>query len=389
MKYNFDQIIDRNSTYATKSYVPHIVLNHPDCSTLWVADMDFEVCKEVVEALKQRVNHPIFGYTEKTHELKDAVINWYKRRHHIIYDYDDIVLNTGVIHGYSAAIRILSNTDDEVIVPIPAYSPFLKKVLANHRKVITTKLKSANDGFAIDFNDLESKISEKTKIFVLCNPHNPTGKVYSKQELLEISKFCEKHQLRIISDEIHCDIIFHKQFYSIIDISEYAKQNSIVLCSIGKTFNLAGLKMGCAIIKNKEINKEFLLESECVGNTSINCLAEEAYKAAYNYGDEWLDQCLDYIEKNIDWTIQQFEIHFPKLDIQKPEGTYMVWIDLSSFNIDSDDIQKYFLENSNTYVTQGEFFGEEYKDYIRLNMATPKSNVQKGVESIIQTLKQL
>lgn len=387
MNYNFNKTYNRESTFATKSYIPHVMLSHPDCSTLWVADMDFEVCNEVVEALKERVNHPIFGYTEKTIELKDAVIQWYKRRHNIIYNYEDIVFNTGVVHGYSAAIRIMSNIDDEVIVPIPAYGPFVKKVIANKRRLITTSLKSSDDNYEIDFNDLENKISSKTKIFVLCNPHNPTGRVYTKEELIEISNFCEKHQLKIISDEIHCDILFNHKFTSIIEVSEYAKKNTIVLCSIGKTFNLAGLKMACAIIKDESLRKEFQEESECVGNTSINCLAEEAYKAAYNHGDEWLNQCLEYIEKNIDWTINQFNIHFPELHISKPEGIYMLWIDLSSFHIETDDMQRYFFENSNTYITQGEFFGKEYKNYIRLNMATQFSNVKKGVERIIQVLK--
>ena len=387
MKYNFDQIYDRNSTFATKNYVPHVLLNHPDCATLWVADMDFEVCNEVVDALKKRVNHPIFGYTEKTVELKDAVINWYKRRHQITYDYDDLVFNTGVVHGYSAAIRILSDIDDEVIVPVPAYGPFVKKVNANKRRVLTTPLKPYQDNFKIDFDDLENRITNKTKIFVLCNPHNPTGRVYTKEELIEISNFCEKHQLKIISDEIHCDILFHHKFTSIVDVSEYARNNTIALCSIGKTFNLAGLKMGCAIIKNETLRKAFIEESECVGNTSINCLAEEAYKAAYNDGDEWLDQCLDYIEKNIDWTIEQFKIHFPEIHIFKPEGIYMLWVDLSMFHIECEDTQKYFFDNADTYVTQGAFFGNEYKNYVRLNMATQFSNVEKGVQRIIQTLK--
>ena len=270
MMYNFDNSYDRNPTFATKSYVPHVLFNHPDCSTLWVADMDFEVCKEVVDALKKRVNHPIFGYTEKTVELKDAVINWYKRRHGIHYNHDDIVFNTGVVHGYSAAIRIMSDIGDEVIVPVPAYGPFVRKVIANKRKLITTPLKSYHDDYWIDFEDLEKKITNKTKIFVLCNPHNPTGRVYTKEELLEISNFCEKHNLKIISDEIHCDILFNQPFTTVLDVSEYARNNTISLCSIGKTFNLAGLKMACAIIKNDKLRKEFQEESECVGNTSIN-----------------------------------------------------------------------------------------------------------------------
>ena len=270
---------------------------------------------------------------------------------------------------------------------MPAYGPFVKKVNANKRRVLTTPLKPYQDNFKIDFDDLENKITNKTKIFVLCNPHNPTGRVYTKEELIEISDFCKKHQLKIISDEIHCDILFHHKFTSIVDVSEYARNNTIALCSIGKTFNLAGLKMGCAIIKNETLRKAFIEESECVGNTSINCLAEEAYKAAYNDGDEWLDQCLDYIEKNIDWTIEQFKTNFPEVHIYKPEGIYMLWVDLSMFHIECEDTQKYFFDNADTYVTQGAFFGNEYKNYIRLNMATQFSNVKKGVERIIQVLK--
>ena len=388
MKYNFNEIIAREETMATKSYVPHVTLNHPDCINLWVADMDFPVCKEISDALIKRAEHPIYGYTEKGEDIKEAIKGWFSRRHEIYFNTDEVVLNTGVIHGYSAAIRILSDINDEILVPIPAYAPFVRKIEANHRIPVFTKLKSVEENFVLDFEDMEKKITNKTKIFVLCNPHNPTGRIYSREELIEIANFCEKHHLTIISDEIHCDLVY-KKFITIMDVSEYAKNNTIILRSIGKSFNLAGLKIAAAIIKNPVLREAFIKESECVGNTSINCFAIEAFKAAYNNADDWLDQCLNYMKNNIEWTRKTFIEKFPELNIVDPEGTYFIWINLEGFHINTDDIQRYFFEKANVYITQGAFFGEPYKDYIRLNMATPFENVKKGVESICDVLLDL
>lgn len=388
MKYNFDEIIPREETRATKSYVTHVALNHPNCVNLWVADMDFPVCREINEALVQRAKHPIYGYTEKSEDVKEAIKGWFARRHDIHFTCDEVVLNTGVVYGYSAAIRILSDVNDEILIPIPAYAPFVRKAEANRRIPVFTQLKSAEENFALDFEDMEKKVTEKTKIFVLCNPHNPSGRVYTKEELIEIAAFCEKHHLMILSDEIHCDIIY-KKFTTIMDVSEYAKNNTIALRSVAKSFNLAGLKMAAAVIKNPDLRESFIKESECVGNASINCFAFEAFRAAYNHADDWMDQCLAYMRNNIEWTRKTFADKFPKLHIADPDGTYFIWIDLESFHIKTDDIQQYFLEEADVYVTQGEFFGAPYKEYIRLNMATQFQNVKKGVESICRVLQSI
>ena len=386
MTYSFDTIIERDSTFATKTYVPHVEMGHPNSSNLWVADMDFAVCPAITEALVKRAEHPIYGYTEEPESIKDAFREWFEKRHDIHFTNEEVVLNTGVLPAYSCAIRIISEKDDEFIVFAPTYKPFVSKLMGNGRKPVFAPLKGWEDHFVFDFEAMEALVNEKTKAVVLCNPHNPTGRVYTTEELRELAAFAQKHNRMILSDEIHCDLAY-KPFHTIMDINDYTRNHTISLYSIGKTFNLAGMKMAACVIKNPELREKFEKEAGVVGVLSLNTMGLVAFEAAYRNGSEWLDECKAYIRHNIEWTVETFRTNFPDLHFEAGEGTYLVWIDLGAFDLQTENIQKYLLEEADVFVSAGDFFGEAYKNYIRLNMATPFANVERGVNNIIRLLK--
>lgn len=382
----FDTKICRKRTKSIK-YEWAMKMAGEDVIPLWIADMDFAISPIIEEALKKRLDHPIFGYQQVEEDIFDNMIAWFKQRHHYYLKKEDLILTVGVLPSLSLAIRMLSEKGDKVIIPTPAYQPFITKTTINERIPLTTAMKLVNHRYTIDFDDLEKQMDETVKLFILCNPHNPSGTLYTKEELQEIVDFCKKHQLYIISDEIHCDFIGKdQQFYPIMDIDEYSRSHTIALTSVGKTFNLAGIKIATVIIKDPKLHEAYAKAVKQIGLDEINIFAYEAYKAAYSFeNSQWFDQELAYIQANKAFVKEYIKEHMPKVYVNDSQSTYLLWLNFNPLKI--DDIHSILLKEAKVMFVRGNFFGEEYDGYERINLASPRECLQEAMHRISKVLK--
>lgn len=380
----FDKIVDRSNTNSIKWTVPKLLTNEDDVVPMWVADMDFEVAPTIQKALEKRMENHVYGYTEASDEMFNNVIRWYKERHNYEFTRDDLVLTTGVVPSISLAIRLFSNEDDMVIIPTPAYQPFVNKTKINNRVPLFTKMVYKEGRYCIDFDDLEQKMNDSVKIFILCNPQNPTGTVFTKSEIGQIAEFCQKHNLKIISDEIHADFIFNNACLTpIIDYNEYTKDNTISLISVGKTFNIAGIKISCSIIKNPILRAEFKRQVEICGIDDINLFAYVAFESAYlKETGAWFDRQLAYIDANREFAVKFIEENLPMVKSYKPDGTYFLWLDFRGCNIPCSKVHEVLLKEAKVMFNRGTFFGEDYEGFERCNLGCPKSQVEKALNQI-------
>lgn len=382
MKYDFDQFVDRSQTDATKWYTVQEAITTPDVTPLWIADMDFAVSQPIQEALKKRMECPTYGYTERGPIYAQVMADWFNRRYHYDADPAMMMMSTGVMYSVSAAIRLFSNPQDKIIIPTPAYEPFIDKSLSNRRIPLMIPMHNEDGYYTLDFNAMEEQMDEHVKIFILCNPQNPTGRVYTQKELEDIAAFCEKHQLKIISDEIHADFVFEGQFIPILNINDYTKENTISCVSCTKSFNLAGLKISGVIMKNPELFKQFKEEAGSVGISSINIFALEAMKAAYQHSEDWIDQLLQYIQANRDYAEEFIKTRIPTIKTRKPEGTYFFWLDMRDCGMDWQQLNQQCIEEGHVYLSEGKFFGKEFVGFERINLASPRFQVKEGLEKL-------
>ncbi|QKF83016.1 MalY/PatB family protein [Halarcobacter ebronensis] len=382
MIYNFDEIIDRKNTSCSKYDALDIYFGYEDLQPLWVADMDFKTPDVVNNVILERAKKGLYGYPIATQRTFDAVKNWMKKRHNWNIDTSWITFVNGVVPAYSAAIEAFSEVGDEVIVQTPVYFPLFKHIKSNNRVLVTNPLKENNGYYTMDLEDLKKKITPKTKIFVLCSPHNPVGRVWSKEELKELAQICLDNNILIISDEIHSDIVF-KKFTPIATISDEIAMNTLTLNSPGKTFNTAGLKCGYAISKNSEIMNTFKTIIEKREVKSINVFGFTALEAAYELGDSWLDELLVYLKKNINFTKDFLEKNNSKIEFLEPEATYLLWLSFKKITNDYNKVKQKLLEESKVALNEGSTFGREGKGYFRLNCALPQSELEKGLSKIV------
>ena len=377
MKYNFDQPIDRGNTNAMKwdAYGKKI---DNDILVMWVADMDLTCPQNVVEKLQERAAHPIYGYTKEPKETIDNIVSWFDRRHNYHLENDWVVLTVGVLQSLRCAMRIFTKEGDEVILPAPTYKPFVGITESHKRVPLYTDLVWRNDRYEIDFDALEKKVTDKTKAFILCNPQNPTGRLFDENEIKAIAEFCEKHNLKIISDEIHIDFEFDGHHVTpILNCNEYTRNNTISLVSIGKSFNMAGIKGSATFIANEELRKQFNEEAELAGVTGLNIFAQTAICECFSERtDEWMDQVLEYISGNRDYVENYLKEHLPNFVAYKPEGTYFYWVDMrNNGKVPPEKVNDYLNEHG-IYVNAGTFFGPQFEGYSRFNLATTRANVE-------------
>lgn len=382
MKVDFDKLCNRNNTSATKWDEMHEKYND-DTLALWVADMDIPCATPIVNALKERLECPIFGYTSIDQSIAQSICEWYNKHTMHCLDFENISIITGVVYGISSAIRIFSNVNDKVIIPTPAYKPFVDKTLGNGRIPLKVPMIFKEGKHKIDFDYLETVMDESVKIFLLCNPQNPTGRIFTHEELVEIAEFCEKHQLKIISDEIHCDFNFSdRMFESIIDINEYTRNNSIVFVAPSKTFNLAGLKSSGCITKNEDVKMKFEADARNVGVMSVNLMGLITMKTAYTECEDWYQQLHEYLDGNRNYAYKFISEHLPQIKTYLPEGCYFLWLDMSNVDTMGKTAHDYLIENANIETTPGEFFSEEYEKFVRLNLACPRGIIEQALNNI-------
>ncbi len=382
VEYNFDEEINRKNTNCAKYDGLKKYFGYTDLNPLWVADMDFKTPDFINNAIIDAAKNSLYGYSIDSDEIYQSIINWQTTQHNWQINKEDIYMINGVVPAYSACIEAFSEENDEVIVQTPIYPPLFKCVNANNRKVVVNELKKDENGYyTMDLEDLESKITPKTKILALCSPHNPVGRVWSKDELEKLANICIKYNIIIVSDEIHSDITF-KKFTPLASISQKIANQTITLNSAGKTFNIAGLNSAYAISKNQDLLNKFKKIAQKREIQSINFFGYIATKAAYDNGAIFVEELKKYLLSNIEFTKNYFEKNSIKINFFQPEATYLLWLDFSGFNLSHNEIKNKLLIGAKLALNDGVSFGNNGNKYFRLNLALS----QKALEIALNQL---
>lgn len=385
MKYNFDEIIPRRGTNSYK----WDSAGDADILPMWVADMDFRTAPPVVEALRKRAEHGIFGYVRVPDAYYAAVTNWFARRHDWQIEKEWIIYTTGVVPALSAVIKALTIPGDKVMVQPPVYNCFFSSIRNNGCGMIANPLIYRNGTYQIDFADLEQKAADPSvKVLLLCNPHNPAGRVWTKQELTRIGDICIRNNVWVIADEIHCELVFPGHTYiPFASISQEFLMHSVTCTSPSKAFNLAGLQIANIISADTDIrikiDKAINVNEVC----DVNPFGVEALMAAYNDSEEWLEELKQYLFANYNYLRAYFAECLPKFPVSMLEGTYLVWVDCSVLNQSSDKIVKTLLEKEKLWVNEGGLYGEAGEGFIRINIACPRQQLIEGLNRLRRALK--
>ena len=386
IKYNFDEEINRKNTNCAKWDGLEKYFGYKDLNPLWVADMDFKTPDFINDEIIKAAQNASYGYSVESDGLFQSIISWQKNQHNWNIDKEDIFMINGVVPAYSACIEAFSEEGDEVIVQTPIYPPLFKCISANNRQVVINELKNDNGYYTMDLEDLKSKITPKTKILALCSPHNPVGRVWSKEELEKLADICIKNDIIIVSDEIHSDITF-KKFIPLASISEKIAQKTITLNSAGKTFNIAGLNCAYAISKNSFILDRFKKIAHKREIHSVNFFGYISTKAAYENGALFVEQLKDYIMGNILFIKKYLEENNLKIDFQIPEATYLIWLNFIQTNLSHEEIKELLLRKSKIALNDGVSFGNNGNKYFRLNTALSRKALEIALNQLSVSFK--
>ena len=392
MKYNFDEIIDRTGTSATK--MESLPKGCPDDALpLWVADMDFACAEPILKALHERIDKKIFGYTMyDTDECLGAVLNWYKKRYGWEEQKENLFFCGGIVSAYAVLLNLLTKEGEGVVIQRPIYYPFTMKANSNGRQIVDSPLIYADGTYTIDFDDLDKKMAEpNNKVLVFCSPHNPAGRVWTEEEIRKVVDICKKYDKWIICDEIHCDLLrCGMTFHPILKVApDYADR--IAVCTApSKTFNLAGMKTSNIVIHNKELQAAW---KELIGGKlSMNgagTLGLTAMIAAYNEGEEWLEQLKEYLDGNFAYIDAFLKEHLPKAHMVPSEGTYLAWIDFNGYvDGDAEKLEEIMQKKARVALDEGYIFGDAGRGFERINIATPRSVVEDCMDRILKAFKE-
>ena len=380
MKYDFDEIIPRRHTNSYK----WDSATDEDVLPLWVADMDFRTAPPVVGALQKRVEHGIFGYTKVPSAYYEAITNWFARRHSWQIDKDWIIYTSGVVPALSAIIKALTKPGDRVLVQTPVYNCFFSSIRNNNCEVVDNPLIYTNRTYHIDFTNLERLTADpNVKLMLLCNPHNPAGRVWTREELTRIGEICLRNNVIVVADEIHCELVYPGHTYTpFASISKTFLMNSVTCTSPSKAFNLAGLQIANIISVDEEIrmriDKAININEVC----DVNPFGVEALMAAYNNGEEWLEELKHYLAENYSYLKEYFNEHLPQFPITTLEGTYLVWVNCSVLQQRSKDIVKTLLKEEKLWVNEGSMYGEAGNSFIRINIACSREVLTDGLNRL-------
>lgn len=380
MKYNFDKVISRRGTNSYKWD------SSPDTDVLplWVADMDFPTAPPVIETLRQRVEHGIFGYVRVPEEYYQATTDWFALRHKWPIKRDWIIYTSGVVPAISAIIKAMTKPGDKVLVQKPVYNCFFSSIRNNGCEIVSNDLICKDRYYTIDFTDLEHKASdEAVKVMLLCNPHNPTGRVWSKEELQHISDICLRHNVFVISDEIHCELTFPEYEYTpYTSLSVETQQHAAVCTSPSKAFNIAGLQIANIIVADDDIRRKIDKAININEVCDVNPFGVIALIAAYSKGSEWLDALRSYLYDNYQFLCAFFKRELPQIRVTRMEGTYLAWIDCSALGKPAHKIVASLLQEQKVWLNEGEMYGDAVGQFIRINMACPQTILQEALYRI-------
>lgn len=383
MQYNFDEIIDRRNTGSVKWHYSD------DTIPLWVADMDFKTPQPILKAIEQVAQHGILGYTRPTAALYDSIIQWHSSRYGLLLDKQNILFSPGVVPSLALMMNVFTGAGDAVLVNDPIYTPFMTKVEQNGRTLVTSLLKEVDGKYHLNLVDIEAKIIEhKVKLYLLCNPHNPGGRVWTTDEIEALLVLCKKHDVAVVSDEIHQDLTLSGHtftpFLKLAEAAGYA-HNVVSLTSMTKTFNVAGIKGSMIFAKDNSLIKKISQQQQLNDEYELNLFAYEVIRSAYENGGGWLEQALAYIEANIDLIISFLEQHLPDIKVMRPEASYLIWLDCSAYG---DDDQALYdkLRAAKVELNSGIKYGNEGHLKMRLNVACPKSLLIEGLNRVHSAL---
>ena len=384
MKFDFDAVVNRKNTNAIKYDLAKKRGKPEDAVSLWVADMDFPTAPCIQKAVAEKASHGIWGYSRPDNRYYDALKKWYKERHNFEVQNEWVVNTPGVCFALAAAIKAFTKEGESVLIQKPVYYPFFNIINSLQRKVVNSSLILKNNHYEIDFDDFERKIvQENVKMFILCSPHNPGGRVWTKQELQKISEICLAHNVLVVSDEIHSDITFGSNVHTVYgSLSEQALKNSIICTAPSKSFNLAGLQFSNIFIADEKLRKAFSEELEKTGYDEPSVFGIVAATAAYSEGADWFDSVKSYIWENILFAKNYIEENASQIKVLVPEGTYLLWLDFSETGLSDSEINDRVLNKAKVWLDSGSMFGKEGEKFQRINCATPRIILEDALKRI-------
>ncbi len=382
---NFDEVVNRKDTdslkydFAARRGMPADVL------PLWVADMDFKTSGLILDEIHRRVDHGIFGYTETGEAYFEAVSGWLKRHHKLDIKQNWLVKTPGVVFALAMAVKAYTRERDAVLIQQPVYYPFTEVIEDNNRKVISNDLVLGDDGrYHIDFEDFERKVVENNvKLFLLCSPHNPVGRVWTKEELGKIGEICLKQNVIIVSDEIHGDFTFEGYTHTpLLNVDERLADITVTCTSPAKTFNLAGLQISNIIIPNGKLRHAFKKQIDAAGYSQLNTMGIVACTAAYKYGEEWYEALKKYLQGNLDFVRAYLQNELPQIKLIEPEGTYLIWLDFRALHLCGNELEKLIVNKAKLWLDSGAIFGKVGEGFERINIATQRSVIKEALDRI-------
>lgn len=383
MSYEFDQLIDRRSTNSYKWSVTENEL------PMWVADMDFDTAPAVNKALQKRIDQGAFGYTVVPDSFRESIVSWWQRRHQWQIEKEWILFCTGAVPAISSIVRKMTREYENVVVLAPVYNIFYHSILNNNRTVLASHLVYRDGAYAINFTDLEEKLSQpSTKLFIFCNPHNPIGKVWDKETLTKVGNLCVKYDVLLLSDELHCDLT-HKGYYytPMASLSSAIAQKTITCVSPSKAFNLAGIQTSAIVISNDGLRK---LINRGINTDEIaepNAFAIQTSEAAFNEGEQWLNELNVYLAGNREQLHRKIQAHIPEITIVSAEATYLSWLDCSTLTNDTAYLTEFIRKQTGLYLSEGGLFGGNGSQFIRWNYACPRALLEEGIQRFIKGIQ--
>ncbi|NTW96148.1 MAG: pyridoxal phosphate-dependent aminotransferase [Erysipelotrichaceae bacterium] len=394
MPVNFDKMPDRLNTNCVKwDGLPNMfkVKAEDEVLPFWVADMDFDCPQPITDALRERVNHGIFGYTRVSDHFSQSVVSWMNKRHGSWIDPKSVRFSPGVLHGLTNAILAFSKKGDGVIIMTPVYYPFNSIIKDTEREVIENPLIEINGHYEIDYEDLKKKTSQsKAKLLILCNPHNPVGRVYTQAELTKIGEICVLNKITVLSDEIHSDLIYAPyKHLTYMNLPGVYKNKAVVFISPSKTFNLAGLQTSAVILPDETMRQAYDKAASLTRTTGINVFGEVALCAAYDQCESYVDELMAYLTINLAYVRETLRSRFPQLTLFEPEGTYLLWIDFRKSGIDEKELLHFMSHTARIAIDDGSWFGSQGSGFIRLNSACPLSQLKEAFDRLESAFNQL
>lgn len=392
MKYNFNERIDRSENHSAKWAEMEMKFGRSDLIPMWVADMDIKAAPEIVESMKKKVEQEIFGYVYRPDSYYKTATEWLKKRFGYEISPSSLIHSPGVVPSMSILVKMLTKTTDKILIQTPVYPPFASAVKDNGRELVENPLiKDGKGYYTIDFEDLEKKLSlDEVKLFILCNPHNPVGRVWKKEELLKMGELCKKYNVRILADEIWRDLIMPGYKHTpMASLSKGIEDITITLFSPTKSFNLAGLQASFATFPRAEERKEF---DNILGQMDVkrnNPFSLVAFETAYEKCEDWLEELILHIDGNMQYVVDFIAEKLPEIKVVKPEGTYLMWLDFNGTKIPQDKIQEFLINEAKVAMNDGGSFGSNGKGFARMNVACPRYMVKEAMERIEKALKNL